>query len=121
ALAVADAGHVDPPAVLGETERLAAAEVGGDLGGVDDVLARQAGDVRAGAADVPALDDRHLLPLGGESPGQVFTRLTASQHDDVVLFGHGLRHFLVRSGRGRGGAGRGEGPAWTGVKKSAGG
>jgi hypothetical protein len=39
---------LDPPAVLGEAELLAAAEVGGDLGGVDDVLARQAGDVRAG-------------------------------------------------------------------------
>ena len=106
--------------VLGDAELLAAAEVGGDLGGVDDVLARQAGDVRAGAADVPALDDRHLLSLGGEGPRQVFARFTTAQHDDVVFFGHGLRHFLKRPGRGREVAGRGVGLAWTRMKKRGG-
>jgi hypothetical protein len=46
-LAVADGGHVDLPAARGNPELGAAAEVVADLGAVDHVLAREAGDVGA--------------------------------------------------------------------------
>ena len=62
-LAVADGGHVDLPVAVGDPELGAAAEIVGDLGAVDDVLARQAGDVGARPADIPPLDDRGAPPL----------------------------------------------------------
>ncbi len=63
ALALAHRRHVDPDILLADAEFLAAKKVGRDLGAVDDVLARQAGDVRARAADVFALDDRGTRPF----------------------------------------------------------
>ena len=51
---------------------------------MDDVFARQAGDVRARPANVPALDDRYPLPLGRERPGEVFARFPAAEDDEVV-------------------------------------
>src|SRR6185437_5555728 len=61
ALAVPDARHIDLEAVFVDTEFLASAKVRGDLRAVDDILARQARDVRARSADVLALD--HGDPL----------------------------------------------------------
>ena len=44
-------------------ELLAPAEIRGDLGAVDDVLARQAGDVGTGPTHVSALDHRDAVAL----------------------------------------------------------
>ena len=94
-LAVADGGHVDLPVAAGDPELGAAAEIVGDLGAVDDVLARQAGDVGARPADIPPLDDRRALPLRGQRPGQELAGRPAAQDDHVVFLG--LRHvFLLR-------------------------
>ena len=91
-LAVADGGHVDLPVAAGDPELGAPAEVVGDLGAVDDVLARQAGDVGAGPADVPPLDDRHAPSPRGQRPGEELAGRPAAQDDHVVIFR--MRHDL---------------------------
>jgi hypothetical protein len=53
---------------------------------MDDVFAGQAGDVRAGAAEVFPLDHGRALPLRRQRPGEELARLAAAQHDDVKLF-----------------------------------
>jgi hypothetical protein len=50
ALALADNGHVDVPFAVDDAELISAAEEVGDLGGVDDVFAGEAGNVGAGSA-----------------------------------------------------------------------
>src|SRR6185437_14039318 len=57
-----------------------------DLGAVNDVLARQAGDVGTGAADVALLDDDHPLAGFAEAPGDGFARLAAAENNGVVSF-----------------------------------
>src|SRR5215469_3959951 len=56
-LAVTHSRHVDPGVVLGHTEFLTPPKVGGDLRAVDDVFARQTGDIRTGTSDILSLDD----------------------------------------------------------------
>jgi hypothetical protein len=58
---------------------------GAHLGGVDDVLARQAGDVRARPADQLPLHHRRALPFPRHGPGQVLACLAAADHQDVVV------------------------------------
>src|SRR5262249_53923061 len=53
------------------------------LGAVNDVLAGQAGHVRAGAADHRPLDDDGLLALARQSPGEDLARDPAA--DDQVV------------------------------------
>ena len=83
AFALAHAGHVDPPIVLGDAEFLAAAKIIRHLGAVDDVLARQTGDVGAGTADIFPLNHRHARALFGQRPGDVFAGFAAAEHQDV--------------------------------------
>src|SRR6266480_8019249 len=69
AFAIADARHVDCEAVERDAKLFASANVGRDLRTVDDVFAWQAGDVRARAANVFAIDDCHALSLSSKRPG----------------------------------------------------
>jgi hypothetical protein len=50
-----------------------------DLRAADDVLAREARDVRARAADQPALDHHDRLALLRQRPREVLARLTATE------------------------------------------
>jgi hypothetical protein len=64
---------------------------------VDDVLARQAGDVRAGPTDVLPLDHRDPLSVTSQRPRQQFAGLAAAEHDEVIFFnvGHDLLPVFV--------------------------
>ena len=81
--------HVDVPVAVDDAELCAALEEGGDLGGVDDVLAGKAGDVGAGSAYTLVFDIGDLLALRAEMPGEVFAAFSAADDDCVVLFGCG--------------------------------
>src|SRR5216683_967771 len=59
ALAALDGRHVDAQGISLESELHAAPGQGDYLGGPDQILAWQAGDVRTRAAEQPALDDCH--------------------------------------------------------------
>src|SRR5262249_39478900 len=67
--------------------------VRGDLRGVNDVLAREAGDVRARPADVLAFDDRNSSAFRRQRPRQQFSGLAAAEHEEVILFD--LGHLLL--------------------------
>src|SRR5215472_3212019 len=54
--------------------------------GVDDVLARKAGNVGAGTADVTPLDHCSFFPSGSHGPGDVLAGFTAAEHEKVVVF-----------------------------------
>jgi hypothetical protein len=61
----------------------------------DLVLAGQAVDVRAGAANPPALDDGHPLPGLRQVPGDILPRFAAAQDNPIIAFRFG--HVPVRS------------------------
>src|SRR4029077_14933682 len=63
ASAFAHPPHVDPAIVFANPEFFAPPDIGGDLRAVDDILAREAGDVRARTADILSLDHGSLHPL----------------------------------------------------------
>ena len=81
ALAFTDRCHIDVNILFADAELLAAIKQRGDLGAVDDVLARQASDVRARAAHIFALDYDHVLSLLGRGPGDELSAGTAAQDD----------------------------------------
>jgi hypothetical protein len=56
-------------------------------GTLDDILARQAGDVGTGAADQPTLDHHHRATLLRQLPGDVLARLPAAEDDVFDLIG----------------------------------
>ena len=89
-LAAAHALHVDAHGTRSDAELGAAADQRRHLPAVDDVLARQAGDVRARTADQPALDDRAALAGLRQSPCEVFPGLAAAEDQviDVLYGGH---------------------------------
>ena len=62
---------------------------------VDHVLARQARDVGAGAAQVLALDGSRALPRRGQMPGYPLSRFASAKHQHVVLL-H-VRHINLRA------------------------
>src|SRR2546428_6072773 len=86
ALALTHGWHVDFPVILGDSEFLASAEVRGDFGAMDDILARKTGDVGARTSDIFSLNDGSLHPLPGQCPGDVFARFAAAQHEEIVFF-----------------------------------
>src|SRR5262245_6332249 len=63
ALAVSDTRHINREPVVSDAKFLTSAKVRCDLRAVDDVLAWQARDVRAGSANVFAFDDCDPLPF----------------------------------------------------------
>lgn len=60
-----------------------------DLRRMDDVLARQARDVRARPPDQLPLDDGGVLAFGSRRPGKVFAGFTAADDENVVGLGRG--------------------------------
>src|SRR5262249_27962292 len=67
----------------------------GDPGAPDLVLAGQAVDVRAGAADPFPLHDGRPAPRAGQVPGQELAARTAAQDEDLIAWG--LRHTSLLS------------------------
>ena len=86
ALAVTDARHINRETVVTNAKFLASAKIGRDLGSVDDVLARQAGDVRARSANVLAIDDDNVLSFSSKRPGSYSRTRAAAQNDHVEFF-----------------------------------
>jgi hypothetical protein len=69
ALALTDGRHVDSPVILGDAEFLASPEVRSNFRAMDDVLARETGDVFAGTSDIFSLNVDGLHALFGQGPG----------------------------------------------------
>jgi hypothetical protein len=86
AFALAHGAHVDVGIALGDAELRAAEEIRGDLRAVDEILARQARDVGARAADPPALDDGNTLSLAREGPREIFAAFAAAEDNKIVFF-----------------------------------
>ena len=70
----------------------------GHFRATDDVLARQASDVRTGAADERALDDDRRTTLLGQLPRDVLARLPAAEDDVLDLLDRALDDNLVMRG-----------------------
>src|SRR5215469_9583781 len=68
ALAITDTGHINLQAAVRHAKFLTSAKVGCDLRTVNDVLTRQARDVRAGPANIFAFDDCDPLPFCAKCP-----------------------------------------------------
>src|SRR5262249_23623950 len=85
AFALTYGAHVDSEISLRYPKLFTSPEMGSALCTMDDVLARQTGDVRTRATDIFALDDRNTLSFAGKSPrGDCSTRATAK--DQQVIF-----------------------------------
>jgi hypothetical protein len=85
ALAAAHCRHADRQSIFSDFKLFAPAEVKGNFGTMDDILARETGDVGAGTPYVSTLNDCHSLAFLGEGPGDVLGTFTAAQHDHVVV------------------------------------
>src|SRR5271156_2197415 len=81
AFAVAHDRHVDARVLLADAEFFAPVEKRGDLRAVNDVLARQAGDVGTGTADPFALNNNGPLPFPGQGPGEILAALAAAKYN----------------------------------------
>jgi hypothetical protein len=77
----------------------AAAEQRRHVPAVDDVLAGQAGDVRAPTADQAALDDRTVLAGLRQGPGQVLPGFAAAEDQAVEAPAAGHETVLPEIGR----------------------
>src|SRR3954471_378162 len=61
---------------------------------MDEVLARKTSDIRARAANVPALNQCSLLSRTSQGPGKILTCLAAAQDQKVILVGCEIsRHY----------------------------
>ncbi len=87
ALALPHARHVDRRGAGHRPELCRAADQRGHLGAPDLVLAREAVDVGARAADVAALHHGRAPTGLGQVPGQVLARRAAAEDEDVEPFG----------------------------------
>src|SRR5580765_1337040 len=85
AFAVAHGRHIDSEIIPNDAEFLTSANVGCDLRTVNDVLARETGDVRARSANVFAVDHRNTLSLPGKGPCRN-GRTGATAEDYQVIF-----------------------------------
>src|SRR5262249_3977566 len=95
ALALPYASHVDRDRARREAELRGVVDQIRDLGAPDLVLAREAVDVRASAADPSALHDGSPVAGSSEVPGHVLAALAATEDEDLILFGS--RHAQKRS------------------------
>src|SRR5262252_6807956 len=78
AFAFANTAHINAEVSAHDAELTTSAEVRGYFRAVNDVLAGQTSDVRAGATDVFPVDNRYALPLTRKSPrGQRASRAAA--------------------------------------------
>jgi hypothetical protein len=85
AFAITHTRHVDSAIFLGDAEFSTSPKVRGNLRAMDDIFARQTGDVRAGTSDIFSIyDDRSDFHFA-EGPGDVLAPFAAAQYDDIVL------------------------------------
>ena len=85
-LPIAYTRHVDVGIVLSDAELSTSPEVRGNLRAMDDILARQTGDIGARTSDILSLNDNRSLSSFGEGPRDVLPRFATAQHYDIVLF-----------------------------------
>jgi hypothetical protein len=109
--ALAHRRHIDGDGAGTEAELGAAPRERDHLGAVDDVLAWKASDVRARAADVLSLDDRHAVAIPRVGPREKLRAFAASEDHEIVVF-HGHENASVRRGAPTGKSGCG-GRAWS--------
>ena len=95
ALALTHGSHVDVNILFADSELVAAIKERSNLGAVDDILARQARDVRARAAHIFALDHHHALSLLSGGPGNKFTAGTAAEDDEIIFFRIGVERIHI--------------------------
>src|SRR5262249_52891260 len=86
ALAVANARHVEREAVVIDAKFFAPAKIGSDLCAMDNVLARQTRDIRAGPTNIFTIDRCHTFSLGSKCPGSESGSGAAAQDDQVKFF-----------------------------------
>src|SRR5215475_4732488 len=96
AFALADARHVDCEAVERDAKLFASANVGRDLRAVDDVLARQTGDVRAGSANVFAIDYCDPFSFPSKRPRSNCRTRATTENDQIKLFGLHIPVYLSK-------------------------
>ena len=101
ALALHDLVHVDRNGAGDNAEFPGAGDDPDDARAPDLVLAGQAVDVRAGAADPAPFDHGHLAAGLRQVPGKVFAAFSAADDDCVVLFRSGHCHLHSRTCRRR--------------------
>src|SRR5688572_3979653 len=83
-LATTHALHVDADVARGDAEFRSATDQRRHSRAVDHVLAGEAGDVRTGSADQPALDDDGAPRCPGQRPRDVFSRLATAEYENVM-------------------------------------
>lgn len=87
AFAIGNGRHIDAVAGNVDAELCSACPVGSYLGGVDDVFARETGNVWAGATHPFALNHGNALTLTCERPSEELGAFAAANDDEIVLFG----------------------------------
>src|SRR5207244_5987029 len=85
--AAGDAGHVDARRPSYHSQAFGRVDKRNGLGAINDVLAGQAGDVWAGAADHRSFDDDGFLVLSRESPGEYLARNAAANDQILKVLG----------------------------------
>jgi hypothetical protein len=53
---------------------------------MDDMFARETGDVGTGTSYIFSLNNDRSHALFGQRPGEVLARFAAAQHDDIIFF-----------------------------------
>src|ERR1700693_117892 len=79
------------------SERLARSYGMSDACTVDEVLARQAGNIGAGTAHIALLYDHDAFAGAAEMPRDRFSRLAAAEHHGIIGIHCGHDQFLVRN------------------------
>jgi hypothetical protein len=70
--------HVDFPRLFADAKFLTSLKQRSDFGAMNDVLAGEARNIRTRPADIPALDDRDMLSLFGQSPANELSSFAAA-------------------------------------------
>src|ERR1700676_2990415 len=79
------------------SERLARGYSMSDACAVDEVLARQAGNIGAGAAHIALLDDHDAFAGTAEIPRYRFSRFAAAEHHGIIGIIRGHGEFPLRN------------------------
>src|SRR5262245_57793094 len=86
-LAFAHSIHIDTNVLFAEAKFLAAEEERSHFRAVDDVFARQAGDVGTRTAHISALDDDDALPLLRGGPCDELAADPTAENNEIIIFG----------------------------------
>src|SRR5579862_2782427 len=99
ALALTHTRHVDLAIIFGDSKLRASPEIGGHLRTVDNIFARQTGDIRARATDILSLYNDDPFSLFSHRPSKELASLATAQNHKVVficLRSHKRRFFVWR-------------------------